>query len=472
LSNSQGHFSKQIAIRSLSNNFDMATQSLRRRTIDSAIWTLLGYGASQILRFGSNLILASILEPQFFGLMAIINILLVGIVLFSDVGIAQSIINNSRGEERDFLDTAWTAQVMRGFMLWGFCLLITIPAAQFYQDDRLLTFIPVAGIASVIEGFQTTRVFVAQRRLEQRRYSMFELSSLIMGVVTMVSLAFLLRNVWALILAGLFQALFITIAGYFFFPGPRHRFCWDSGAVKSLVSLGRWIFFASATMFMAEQVDRLILAKLVDWKTIGVYSIAYNLSNVPKELIKTLSYRVIYPAVAQQVDLPRRDLQAKIAQQRQVLLAGCAVILALLVTSGDLVISVLYNEKYANAIWMMPILCGGIWFSVLFNSMNNVLVAINKPLYSAYCYAARLVIVSSSLILGFRLGGLPGAVLAISLSDLPTYLVNLYGLRQEKLSCIRQDLIFTVFFVVVLAFCLGVRYWLGFGQPLQRLMIA
>lgn len=449
----------------------MATQSLRRRTIDSAIWTLLGYGASQILRFGSNLILASILEPQFFGLMAIINILLVGIALFSDVGIAQSIINNPRGEDRDFLDTAWTTQVIRGFILWGFCLLITIPAAQFYQDDRLLTFIPIAGLTSIIEGFQTTRVFVAQRRLEQRQYSLFELTSLIMGVTTMVSLAFLLHNIWALILAGLFQASFITIAGYFFFPGPRHRFCWDTEAVKSLVSLGRWIVFASATMFIAEQADRLILAKLVDWKTIGVYSIAYNLSNVPKELIKTLSYRVIYPAVAQQAELSRRDLQRKIEQQRRILLAGCAVILAILVTTGDLVISVLYNEKYANAIWMMPILCGGIWVSVLFNSMNNVLVAINKPLYSAYSYAARLVIVSGSLMLGFRVGGLPGAILAISVSDLPTYLVNVYGLRQEKLSCIRQDLIFTVFFVLILAFCLGARYWLGFGHPLQRLII-
>jgi O-antigen/teichoic acid export membrane protein len=446
-----------------------ATQSLKRRTIDSAIWTLLGYGANQALRFGSNLILVSILEPQFFGLMAIINILLVGISLFSDVGITQSIINNPRGEERDFLDTAWTTQVIRGFVLWGFCLLITLPAAQIYQEPRLLMLIPVAGLASIIEGFQTTRMFVSQRRLEQRQYSLFEMASLISGVVVMISLSFWLRSVWALIFGGLLQTLIVTVAGYFFFPGPRHRFCWDADAVKSLASLGRWIFFASATMFLAEQVDRLILAKLVDWRTIGVYSIAYNLSNMPKELIKTLSYRVIYPAVAQQAAVSRRDLQVKISKQRRILLAGSAVLLSLLVTGGDVLISTLYNEKYANAIWMMPILCGGIWFSVLFNSMSYVLVALNKPLYSAYCYLARLVIVSISLILGFRLGGLPGAVLAISLSDVPTYLVNLYGLRKEKLSCIRQDLIFTIFFVLILALCLGTRYGLGFGHPLQRL---
>ncbi len=448
----------------------MASQTLKQRTIDSVIWTLLGYGGSQIIRFASNLIMARILEPQYFGLMSIINIILIGVILLSDVGIVQSIVNNPRGEERDFLDTAWTTQLIRSFAMWGFCLLLAWPAAQLYHDDRLLTLIPVAGLSSVIGGFQTTRMFVAQRRLEQRRYNLYELMTMTIASIIMVILAFWLRNVWALVIAGLVQSLVGTISGYYFFPGGRHRFCWDPNAVKEIVSLGRWVFFASATMFAADQLDRLILAKLVDWTTIGVYAIAYNLASMPRELIKTLSYRVIYPAAASQASLPRQELRQKIVKQRRLLLTGCGVILTGLVTLGDLLITVLYNEKYAQAIWMMPILCCGIWFSVLFNSMNHVLVAINKPLYSAYCYMARLIIIAVALPLGFSLGGLPLAVIAIALSDFPPYVVNLWGLRQEKLSCFRQDLEFSAYFLVLLGICLLTRYGLGFGYPIQRLL--
>jgi O-antigen/teichoic acid export membrane protein len=446
-----------------------ATQTLKRRTIDSAIWTLLGYGASQIMRFGSNLILTRILEPQFFGLMAIINIILMGIVLFSDIGIAQSIINNPKGESRDFLDTAWTTQVCRGFVLWGICLGLTVPMANLYQDSQLLMLIPVAGFASVLEGFQTTRMFVAQRRLEQRRYNLFELVSMVVSLGVMIGLAYWWRSVWALVLGGVLQTVVTMVLGYRFFPGPRHRFCWDADAAKELMNLGRWIFFASATMFIAEQLDRLILAKLVDWRTIGVYAIAYNLANIPKELIKALSYRVIYPAVAEQAALPRDELRGKILAQRQKLLLGSAVILAGLVTLGDLVITVLYSDKYAQAVWMMPILCSGVWFAVLFNSMSHALVAIGKPLYAAQAYLVRLLVVAIGLPLGFHWFGLVGAVSAIALFDLPTYFVNLYGLSRERLSSIRQDIVYTGFFVMILAVCLLIRYSVGLGYPIQRL---
>jgi O-antigen/teichoic acid export membrane protein len=448
----------------------MASQTLKQRTIDSVIWTLLGYGSSQIVRFAANLIMARILEPQYFGLMAIVNIILLGVILLSDVGIVQSIINNPRGEERDFLDTAWTAQLCRSVVLWGFCLLLAWPAAQLYQDNRLLMLIPVAGISSLIDGFQTTRMFVAQRRLEQRRYNLFELLRLTVAAIVMVGLAFWLQNIWALVIAGLVQSVVSSVSSYYFFPGPRHRFCWDANAVKEITSLGRWVFLASATMFAADQLDRLILAKLVDWSTIGVYSIAYNLSSLPRELIKTLSYRVIYPAAASQASLPRPELRQKIIKQRRLLLLSCVLILAALVTLGDLVITVLYNEKYAQAIWMMPILCFGIWFSVLFNSMSNVLVAVNKPLYTAHCYTVRLVIIAIILPVGFYVWGLPGAIVAIALSDFPPYLVNLWGLRQEKLSCLWQDVEFSIYFFGFLAICLATRYGLGFGYPIQRLI--
>ncbi|MBE9029752.1 oligosaccharide flippase family protein [filamentous cyanobacterium LEGE 11480] len=449
----------------------MASQTLKQKTINSAIWTVLGYGSSQVLRFGANLALARFLEPQYFGLMAVINILLLGILLFSDIGIAQSIVNNPRGEERDFLDTAWTIQVLRGFLLWGIALAMTIPAANFYQDSRLLWLLPIAGLTSIIEGFHTTRIHVAQRTLDQRTYNLYELSTQGLYLAVLVTWAYLSPSIWALVGGSVIGALISLVGSYICFPGPRHRFRWEAKAVQDLVSLGRWIFFATATMFAAEQADRLILAKLVDWRTIGVYSIAYNLSNLPREMVKTFSYRVIYPAVVQTLDMPRPELRLKIMKQRRMLLGGSAVILAGLVTVGDLVISLLYNEKYEQAIWMMPLLCAGIWFSVLFYTISQVLLAIGKPMYSAQCNFVRFVLVAIGLPLGYYLGELPGAVLAISLSDVPLYLTNLYGLQKEQLSCIRQDLEFTGYFVALLVLCLGVRYALGYGYPIENLFL-
>src|SRR5204863_421086 len=84
---------------------------------DDPLWSATEYLAGFILRLGSNLILARLLVPEMFGLMALVNTFMMGLQMFSDVGIGPSIIQNRRGDDPAFLNTAWTIQVMRGMAL-------------------------------------------------------------------------------------------------------------------------------------------------------------------------------------------------------------------------------------------------------------------------------------------------------------------------------------------------------------------
>jgi hypothetical protein len=93
-----------------------SSASLNRLALSGVIWTIAGYGASQVMRFGGNLILTRLLLPEYFGLMALVNIPIIGLQLFSDVGIIPSIVQNKRGDEPGFYNTAWTLQIVRGIL--------------------------------------------------------------------------------------------------------------------------------------------------------------------------------------------------------------------------------------------------------------------------------------------------------------------------------------------------------------------
>ena len=388
--------------------------SVKKLAVLGAVWTIIGFGASQILRFGSNLVLTRLLVPEFFGLMAIVNVLRMGIELFSDIGISPSIINNKQGDEPFFRNTAWTIQLIRGMIIWLFALLVTQPIANFYQDERLLWLIPIVGFSSVVDGFSSTNIYTCQRSLDLARFTVFDFIVQTLSVATYILLAWLSPTIWSLALGTLAGALYRTIGSHWLIPDVTNRFAWNRDAVRDILSFGKWMFVSSALIFMAEQSDRLILGKLLNLETLGIYTIAYTLANIPKEVIKKLSYRVIFPAISSQVDLPRSSLRAKIVRQRGLMLMGFAVGLAALITVGDLIIGTLYDSRYTEATWMMPILCCGIWFSLLFYTASPALLAISKPLYSAQSNLARFTMIGAVLPLAFAKLGTLGAIITIA----------------------------------------------------------
>ncbi|NDJ16070.1 oligosaccharide flippase family protein [Myxacorys almedinensis] len=450
--------------------------SLKKLAVRGAIWTIVGYGSGQGLRLVNNLILTRLLVPEFFGLMAFVITLRTGISLFSDYGISQSIVNNKRGEDQTFLNTAWSLQILRGFQIWAISLLLTYPVAQFYGDDRLFVLIPLVCFSSVLDGFSSTATHTLQRRLDLGKLTAYELILRAIELTVLIVLCWYSPTVYSLAIGTLVGATLNLVASHFLIPGYSNRLAWDRECLAELQSFGRWMALASSLMFVAEQSDRLLLAKLLSFQQLGVYTIANTLASIPREMVSQLSSRVIFPAISQQLHLPRRELRQKILRKRWIILLGMAVFLALLVCCGDWVIIVLYKgrnqnwDQYQQATWMLPLLAFGIWFSVLFYSTSPALLAIGKPVYSAQSNLARFITIAGGLPLAFSLYQTLGAILVVAFSDFPLYIVNLFALRKERLSCTTQDILATVAFGGILAVLLIVRRFAGFGTPIDVIL--
>ena len=103
--------------------------SLKKLAVRGSVYELLGYGASMVLRLGGNLVLTRFLAPADFGLVAIVNAILYGLEMLSDVGLRMAVIQQENGDDQNFLDTVWTLQVFRGFARWVIACSLTYPIA-------------------------------------------------------------------------------------------------------------------------------------------------------------------------------------------------------------------------------------------------------------------------------------------------------------------------------------------------------
>jgi len=444
--------------------------SLKKQAFRATAWTIGGFGASMVLRFASNLILARLLLPDFFGLMALVNVFIMGLHLFSDVGLGPSLIQNKRGDDPTFINTAWTIQVIRGGALWLGSVLIAWPIAQVYGEKEFLYLLPVVGLGTLISSFNSTALYTLNRQLALGKLAIFELGGQVSGLVAMITWAWFDRSVWALVVGGLVAAIIQLVWSHRLLPEQPNRFVWDKEAAKNIFSFGKWIFFSTALTFLASQADRLILGKLITPAQLGIYGIAYTLADIPRQVILALSGKVIFPAFSKLVDLPRETFRAKILKNRRPLLLALAAGLTILVSFGDYAVRLLYKPIYHDAAWMLPIIAVGIWHTSLYSTISPALMALGKPIYNTIGFSLTLITITTALFVGYHYMGLKGAVIAVAIGDLPFYGVTMYGLWREKLGCLKQDLWATALFLGLLTVVLYGRFVVTGTLPISPIL--
>jgi O-antigen/teichoic acid export membrane protein len=352
------------------------------------------------------------------------------------------------------LNTAWTLQSVRGATLWSVAVLLAYPASIFYHDRTLLYALPVLALSTLITGLNSTNLLSLARHMGVKRLFAIDFSTQIVALVITVAWAYRWPSVWALVAGNVLSNIYKVVLSHrqIVAPGVRNRITWDSTCVQEIIHFGKWIFVGTAFFFFASQSDRLILGRLVPLATLGVYGIAFQLSDVPRAVINAFSQKVGYPFISKMVHLPMPEFRVRFLRYRGLALMVGGVLLSLMVNWGGWAVTHVYPARYAAAGWMVTILALGLWHTLLYQTAAPVLFSLGKSKYAAIGNAAYCVTIILGIPIAFHFFGLPGAVIAVALGDLPNYAIIQYGATREGIRPLRQDLLLTLGYVALLAF--------------------
>ena len=435
-------------------------ETLRTKAVRGTKWGVGGQTVGMLLRLVSNLTLTRILSPEIFGLMALINSILIGLHMITDVGVSASIMRSPHGEEPRFLHTAFSIQVARGLLVAVTVLLLAGPTAGFYEDDRLFGTILMVAIMPVLYGFVSTRQSLAMRHMDVRRNTLIELGSQVLQLVVNIGLALWLRSVWALVIGSLVQALVYVVLSHTMLPGPRDRFGWDRPAARELYDIAKWITLSSATAFLASRFDVMALGKLIPKDDLGVYSQAVFVASVPFQLVLPLVDSVLLPATSAQLRDDAGNFAAATRSSRRTVLRALLflVLAAGLAAPGFYYVAL--DHRYHDAGWQAQLCITAVWFMCLSESASRILLALGSARPMAVGNLVRFGGTSVGVLAGFWLAGLPGAVLGSALGPLIAHGSMLRSLHKHKVKLLDVELQYTLL-------CFGL---LALGAELPRLI--
>lgn len=415
-----------------------ALLTLKKRAINSGLWVSISYGAQQVLRFGSNLVLTRLLFPEAFGLMAIMQAVMIGLTMMSDIGIQPSIVQNKRGNEASFLNTAWTIQVIQGLLIFLVVLVSAPFFAGFYHEPQLLQLLPVVGLGAVISGFGSTKLATANRELYMAKVTMIEIVTYVISLFTIILFAWLYKSVWALIWGTLLGSFLKMLASHYVLPGNRNHFAWEKTSVKALFGFGSWIFISSALTFLAGEGNKLFVAKLLDVNMLAFYTLASTMSLIFWQSILQLSGKILLPAYSEVLRNNPHRILSVMTKTRLVMIIPSWICALFFVFYGDQFMWLIYDDRYRESGVMLRILAMGSLAGIVGGSYAGILLAKGLVRSSTALLALQIVIQVIAILIGhhyFKEYGVVIALASVSWLMYPayTYVHIKAGLWQPKI---------------------------------------
>lgn len=400
------------------------TQGTRNKLVKSTGWLLAARVVERLIGVISITILARLLTPSDFGLVAIASIVVAGIQVFTQFGFDWALMRYQDPTPSD-LNTAWSLRALLGLGVLGFLAIIGPFAAEFFRQPSLGSVLVALGVGAFLVSLENIGTVYFRRDFTFEREFLIRAIAKVAGFFTTVTLALLTRSYWALVWGSVATNLATTFSSYVFHPyRPRLSL---SGA-RSLLAFSTWVLVGSMAGFFRQQFAKMYLGRVYGSAATGLFSVAEQITIIPLEIAMPIN-RVAYSKYTQDIR-EGRDLKSS-----YIAIASLIWALALPISLGTVavapdVVAVLLGHQWTGAVPVLRLLAIGTAFNVMVANTHYVYWALGLSRITAGLSMTSAIAIIPLSIVGSLLAGYVGVAWAFTLQSAFTTPINFYLLRR------------------------------------------
>ena len=371
-----------------------------------AAWMVLFKLVERSLGLISTLILARVLMPADFGLVAMAMSFVLMAELLTAFGFDVAIIHN-QGATEEHYNTAWTGNLLMGASITLVMLLAAWPIAEFYGRPELAAVVCLLALGPLFTGAENIGVVAFRKELDFRREFKFQVSRKLIAFAVVVPLALVFRNYWALVAGTLVSKLGGTVISYLMHPfRPRLSL----SQIRPMLKFSRWLLFNNVVSFLKERSSDFFIGRLLGAPALGLYNIAYEFAHLPTTELGAPINRALVPGFARLVEPGeiREAYRNAVALLATLALPAAAGLFAV----TPLLVPVVFGPKWLDAVPLMQLLCFNGALLLFHASICAVLVARGFPAQVTRSNAVYVVVLLVLLAVLSVSRGVEGAALA------------------------------------------------------------
>jgi len=399
---------------------------LKQQALSGVKWTSISSIIIAIIQLAQLAILAHYLEPSDFGLMAIVAVIIGFSALFMDMGISASIIHRQSITHEELSSLYWL-NIASGVLLFFLVYCLAPILASFYNETELMPMVQILAVTFVISGIGNQYGILLQKALRFNLMAKISIVSALTGFVAAVSLAIYGFGVYALVYAALASVFVSTFMNVLIgMRDHRPSLVYQHHEVMPMISFGVFQMGERSINYFNSQFDVILIGKLLGTETLGIYSVAKNLSMRPAEIINPIITKVTFPIMAkvQNDTLRLKSIYLKTINYLSSINFPIYILLAIF---AEPIILMLFGEKWHDSIIILQILSIYGAFRATTNPIGSLLLSKGRADLGFYWNLGLFFIIPLAIYIG-SFWGLIGVAYSLLLQTIVLYIPNWYFL--------------------------------------------
>ncbi len=426
--------------------------SVSRNIKNGIFWVFINQGGNQIITFSIGIILARIIAPEEFGLIAMVTFFTGFAGLFQGLGLNAAVIQ-SKSVTNTQLSSIYFLNLCVGLFMGAGFYLGAEGISIFYSNPKLILLTKIMALDYPLGSLLSVHSALLVKKMDFKKRTRFNLTSMLLGPLVTIPLALMGYGAMALVAGSLFKRL-ISIVLHYRYINWRPHFYFSLSAIKELIGFGGVAMFNNILIYTYRNVDNLIIGKFIGDNALGLYKRSYGIMMLPIGKVAQSFKTVLFPSLSKIQDDNKEigRLYLKSVELTATIVFPLMFILSVL--SPYFILSV-YGDKWKGAIPILSVLSILGAFQAIKTFNGTIFYVKGKPKLETYMFLITTPLLLTSFIVGAKMGGVIGLTYAYAATSFVLMWFEIsVAIKQIHLSVwVLIKRIFPIFFFAVLIYC-------------------
>lgn len=238
-------------------------------------------------------VLARILTPDQFGAYGIALLVLGLLEVLTETGINIFLIQE-KGDTEKYLNSAWVVSILRGFLIASIIILIRPQVMLFFNTPQISNLFYLIAIVALLRGFINPMVVTYQKQLDFMKVFWFKGSLYFLDAVTSIYIAYLTKSESSMLIGMIFAAVAEVFFSFTLFQ-IKPKFIFEKEKFLKVINAGKWITGAGFFSYLFQNIDNIIVGRLLGPASLGFYQQSYSIATLPVTGVGEIVNKVLFP---------------------------------------------------------------------------------------------------------------------------------------------------------------------------------